>query len=232
MGRMIMSRTFAVLFISLLAGTAFLPSRASADRCLVVYPEGATRYHYDVTEYFTVTFGDPRYDAMYDRGGEVLIRYSDDKIALDIYQAPNLAGFVPSANGQEGYFSIGNLLNLVVDGFYRQPTTYENIILVFEPDPSFCSPAISVDGTPLAGWTFPIGDLIVSTPASNGNNYSDTTTRTVYWAGCYGVRIWAYADENYNGVLDAGECFTAFSHDITVPAANETWGSIKAKYDE
>ncbi|MBI4720555.1 MAG: hypothetical protein HY770_04925, partial [Chitinivibrionia bacterium] len=189
------------LLATLLFGVVLLPITASADRCLVVYPEALSIYHYDVNEYYTVTYGDPLYDAMYDRGGEVLIDSNSNEIAWDIYQAPNLAGFEPSMNGQEGYFTIGNQFNLIVDGFYRQPTTYENIILVFESDPNWCSPVMSVNGVPVAGNTYAIGDLTVSTPTPYGNNYSDIMALDFSWAGCYGVRIWAYADENYNGVL-------------------------------
>ena len=142
-----------LILVSLLFGAMLLPVTASADRCLVVYPEALSRYHYDVNEYYTVTYGNPLYNPIYDRGGEVLISFGDNKIALDIYQAPNLIGFRPSMNGQEGYFSIGNQLNLIIDGFYRQPTTFENIILVFESDPTWCSPALSVDGVPVVGTT-------------------------------------------------------------------------------
>jgi hypothetical protein len=226
-------QTYAIiLFISIIAATVLLPAVANADRCLVVYPEALAEYHYDMNEYFTVSFGDPLYDPMYDRGGEVLIDSNDLGIAYDIYQAPNLIGFEPSTDGQEGYFTIGNEFKLIIDGFHNQPTTYENVILVFEPDPDFCVPQITVDGVLATSFTFPVGNLAVSTPTEQGNNFSDVITFDIYWSNCYGLRIWAYADENYNGMLDGGECFTAFSHDVTVPADTETWGSIKARYSE
>lgn len=217
----------AVLLVLLL-----VPALSRADRCLVVYPVSPSEYHYDMNEYYTVSMGDPLYDPAYDRGGEVLIDINNNEIAYDIYQAPTLVGFKPSSNGQDGYFTVGNQFDLVIDGFNNEPTVYENIILVFEPDPSFCTPSMTVDGDPVSGFTYPVGDLAVSTPTPNGNNYSDTMTKALYWAGCYGVRIWAYADENYNGIKDGGECFTAFSHDITVPADEITWGGIKILYQE
>jgi hypothetical protein len=222
-----------ILLYSIITVTAsFFPTSANADRCLVVYPEIATVYHYDVNEYFTVTPGDPLYDPLYDRGGEVLIGANDLKVAFDIYQAPNLVGFQPSTGGQEGYFSTGHRFRLIVDGFYGAPTTYENIILVFDPDPDQCVPVVKVNGVPVTGYTYPIGDLVVSTPTEDGNNFSDVVAFDIFWDNCSGLRIWAYADENYNGRLDSGECFTAFSHDFTVPAKETSWGAIKTKYDE
>ena len=221
-----------LLLFSVLALVVLVPAASHADRCLVVYTEVPTTYHYDVNEYFTVTAGDPLYDPLYDRGGEVLIDSNSLEIAYDIYQAPDLIGFEPSTNGQEGYFSIGNDFSLIIDGFNNEPTTYENVILVFEPDPSDCVPVVRVDGVLATSSQFPVGDLTVTTPTESGKNYSDIISYDISWGSCYGIRIWAFADENYNGILDGGECFTAFSHDLTVPANEATWGAIKAKYSE
>ncbi len=213
-------------------GAVLLASAAIADPCLVVYPQAASKYHYDVNEYYTVSYGDPLYDAAYDRGGEVLIDINTDEIALNIYQTPGLAGFQVSTNGEEGYFFIGSYFRLTVDGFSNEPTVYENVILVFEPNPGYCTPTISVDGAPVSGFRFPLGDLTVSTPTANGNNYSDSITMQVMWGGCYGMKMWAFADNNYDGIQDAAECFSAYSHDSTVPVSEATWGEIKSLYSE
>jgi hypothetical protein len=207
-----------------------LPFTALADPCLVVYPTGPTKYHYDIKEYYTVTFGHPLYDPMYDRGGEVLIDMNTNGIPYDIYQTPDLVGFQPSYNGQEGYFFIGSSFDLVIDGFSNEPRTLANIYLVIDPDPEMCTPTIMVDGSPFKGTIYPVGDLTVSTPTETGNNYSDTLVKTITWTGCYGLRIWAFADENNNGINDGGECFTAFSHDSTVPTQETSWGAIKNLY--
>lgn len=210
-----------------------LPVLAFADPCLVVYPNTATIYHYDITEYYTVGPGDPLYDPAYDRGGEVLIDINDNQIALDIYQAPGLVGFTPSTNGEEGYFISDVAFDLVLDGFSNEPTTFENILLVFEPIPDPCPTFIlEIDNVLQTSNVIPCGDLVVSTPTAEGNNYSDTLTKSVEWGGCNGFLVWAFADENYNGVRDGGECFTAFSHDLTVPTEEATWGAIKALYTE
>jgi hypothetical protein len=205
---------------------------AVAEPCLIVYPVTASEYHYDVNEYYTVSYGHPLYDPAYDRGGGVLIDANTDEIALEIYQTPGLAGFEVSTNGEEGYFFIGSYFDLTLDGFNNQPTVYENIILVFEPNPGYCTPTISVDGDPVTGFRYPLGDLAVSTPTPDGNNYSDTITKRIMWGGCYGMRMWAFADTNHDGVWDGGECFTAFSHDATVPVVETSWGAIKTLYND
>lgn len=220
-----LTTSFVVLLAFLIS-----PLAALADPCVVVYPTGPSQYHYDVNEYYTVSYGHPLYDSMYDRGGKVLIDVNTNGIPYDIYQTPDLVGFQPSIDGNEGFFFVGSTFNLIVDGFANEPRTFTNIILVFDPDPGACTPAITVDGAPVTGDTYAIGDLAVSTPTEMGNNYSDTLVKSITWTGCYGVRIWAFADENYNGVMDGGECFTAFSHDSTVPTQEKSWGAIKSLY--
>jgi hypothetical protein len=159
-----------------------------------------------------------------------------NSVDLTIYQAPGLASFEPSTNGEEGYFLIGTDFDLVVDGWSNIPTTFENILIVFVPDPDYCTPAITVDGNPVLsdpglGQYYSIGDLVVSNQTPDGNNYSDTVTFAIHWDGCTGVRAWAFADVDHDLNTDGGECFTAFSHDLTVPVRNTTWGHIKSLYE-
>lgn len=213
-----------------------IPVAATPDPCLVVYPDAPCTYHYESAEYYTVTFGHPLYDAAFDRGGEVLIEQGTNIIALDIYQAPNLTGFVLDEDNQ-GYFMVGNTINLIVDGFSNTPTTYTNILLVFDQfEPEFCVPTIEIDGNGALfdaglGWYYPIGDLAVSTPTPDGNNFSDTVTHLIEWAGCSGLRVWAFADDNFDLTRNGGECKVAFSHDLVVPVTETTWGAVKGMYE-
>ncbi len=225
--------SFKQLYViaAILVAISFLvPTFAAADPCLIVYPTNPAYYHFDVNEYYTVSVGDSLYDPMYDRGGQVLIDINSDEVAFDIYQIPNLLGFEESMSGEEGYFFIGSYFELIVDGFNNDPTLYTNVLLVFDPDPDMCDPTVTVNGNPVTGNTYPLGDLMVTSPTGEGNNYSDVITVDVTWTGCYGVRMWAFADENFNGVRDGGECFTAFSHDATVPTKESSWGAIKSLY--
>ena len=229
-----MSRFLLGCFV--LAATAFMlvPAAVHADPCLMVYPAGGVvSYHYGPTEYYTVGPGDALYDPAYDRGGEVLIDINTDVIAYDVYQVPGLAGFQMDSEHQ-GYFIIDKDFVLRVDGFNNVPTTYTNILLVFDLiEPPGCTPTITIDGNPVLfdaglGWYYPIGDLVVSTP--QGDDYSDVLDFNLSWSGCISLRAWAFADDDFNMVHDGGECFSAFSHDLVIPAQDASWGSIKAMY--
>jgi len=212
-------------------------STAIADPCLMVYSDSPVVYHYDPGEHYTVEPGDPLYDPMYDRNGEVLIDANTGEIAFNVYQAPDLIGFQMDAELQ-GYFLIGSDFVAIVDGFSNQPTTYVNILLVFDMFvPDGCTPTITIDGNPALfaaglGFYWPIGDLDVTTPTLEGNNYSDTMSFDISWGVCSSMRIYAFSDGNFNLNRDGGECFSAFSHDLTVPVETGTWGAIKSLYSE
>lgn len=233
MFRQLISGGLLVLVALMLVPTAAI---SNPDPCLIVYPDAAVIYHYDPAEYYTVGPGDPLYDAAYDIGGEVLIEVGTNVIAYDVYQAPGLAGFQMDAELQ-GYFTMDQDFTLVVDGFSNVPTTFVNILLVFDMiEPDGCVPTITVDGNPPLydpglGWYLPVGDLMVSTPAQ-GNNYSDVLTFDFHWSGCTNIRIWAFADDNYNLTRDGNECFSAYSHDLTVPTEEKSWGELKSQFGE
>jgi len=211
-----------------------VPALALADPCLMVYPgEGVVVYHYEPTEYYTVGPMDSLYDAAYDRGGEVLIDINTDEIAYDVYQTPGLAGFQMDS-AHQGYFIMSTAFTLIVDGFSGTPTTYTNILLVFDLiEPTGCTPMITIDGGPVLydaglGWYLPIGNLVVSTPQEG--SYSDILTFDFSWTGCWSVRVWAFADDDYDLVHDGAECFSAYSHDLVIPVRETTWGAVKGLY--
>jgi hypothetical protein len=219
-----------IVFIAASFVVLGIAGAANADPCLVIYPDVPCVYHYDINEYYTVGPGHPLYDPMYDRGGEVLIDINWDTIGYSVYQAPNLVGFTPSTDEKEGYFFLDKDFTLIIDGFSNVPTTYVNILLKFDNVvPEGCVPTITIDGNPVTGDTYLVGDLVVSTPTPTGE-YSDTIELMVSWSGCYGLHFWAFSDENYNGILDGEECFTAYSHDTTIGVEETTWGAIKSIY--
>ncbi len=210
----------AALVLMLFASPVF------ADHCLIVYPDVPCIYAYDPSVYTVVGVGDPLYDETYDCNGCVLVEIATGEVDESIYQAPGLIGFQEWA-GNAGYVFYGTDFTLIVDGWSTVPTTYENIKLVFDDfDPETCIPTIYIDGELLTNFMYPIGDLVVSTP-TGGVGYSDTMSFEISWSGCYGLHIWAFADENNNNKRDGGECFTANAHDTTVPTEDASWGKIK-----
>jgi hypothetical protein len=238
MSKTIIGGSILIAFLSLLMN----PGIVWADACLMAYPTGPCQYHYSSLTKYTVGPGHPLYDPLFDLGGEVLIKIDPidgDGIALDVYQAPGLTGFVlDDAHDSQGYFAIGVNYDLVIDGYNKTPTTFTNILLVFDSvEPAGCTPFITVDGQPALfdaglGYYFPIGDLVVSTPTPVGNAYSDTITLAIGLQACTGIRVWGFSDSNFNLMHDLpGECFTAFSHDVTIPAQERTWGAVKSLYE-
>ncbi|MDD4857467.1 MAG: hypothetical protein PHD74_05090 [Candidatus Krumholzibacteria bacterium] len=217
------------------------------DPCLLVYPTYWTTYHYNPTQYYTVKAGDPGYNATYDRGGDVLIadmQQGPDRIAYEIYRAPNLAGF-QKASGYTGYYFTGTSFDIVIDGWSNFPATREDLTLIFEPIPSGCTPTIIVDGASVTGppYTVSIGDLVVSTPVVTPSRtyYSNTMTKSVSWSGCIGLYIYAFEDCDHDRHwLACGECeeednccfrcHQLCASGAVVPVENETWGSIKSLF--
>ena len=239
-GDLMSKHSIVAAFAVLIAGLLISPVAVYADTCLMAYTTGPCVYHYSSLDKYTVGSGHPLYDPLFDLGGEVLIKIDPvdgDGIALDVYQAQGLTGFVLDEVNQ-GYYALGVDYDLVIDGYSRVPTTYTNILLVFDGfQPAGCTPSIMVDGNPALhdpglGYYYPIGDLVVSTPAAVGNAYSDTVTLSISVGVCIGFRVWAFSDENFNLAHELpGECFTAFSHDVTIPVEETTWGAIKTLHD-
>ncbi|MFA4947404.1 MAG: hypothetical protein WC674_02710 [Candidatus Krumholzibacteriia bacterium] len=132
-------------------------------------------------------------------------------------------------DGDEGYVFGGTTFSLIIDGFSNQPTTYPDVLVIFNKVvPTGCVPSLSVNGMPVTESMYHAGDLVVSTPS--GSHYSDTKTIQIDWRGCYGVRIWAFADADHDHKRDGGGCFIAFLHDLTIPMRETTWGAIKDLY--
>jgi hypothetical protein len=220
----------AIVFIGL--ASAFLFSAGAplmaCDYCLVIYPDAQCVYHYDPRIYFTVKPGDPLYNPAYDRGGKVLLKRSTNAIDPVLYQPPNLIGFYATTDGYDGYYVATSEFRLIIDGFSKEPTYYPNVVLIFDNvKPKYCVPEIHINGALLSGMTYAAGNLNVTTPTPDGKNYSDVISVLFSQRGCYGVRVWAFSDENGNGILDAGECRSAYSHDTMVPVQEKTWSSIK-----
>lgn len=215
----------------ILALAIIAPAAVLADPCLVVYPNGPCVYCFDPTEYYTVGPGDPLYDPVYDRGGLVLLETGTNEIDWSIYQAPEIVRFQPSVGGNDGYVFLTPDVQLVIDGFSNAPRIFRNIIVVFDRFmPEGCTPTILVNGDPITGFRYLAGDLAALTPTEYGNNFSDTFTLSIDWTSCSGIRIWAFADEDYNGLKDGGECFTAYSHDASIAVESSAWGNIKSLY--
>jgi hypothetical protein len=240
------------MFIILFSGHFTPPSvfacGCNCDPCLLVYPTLPTTYHYNPFKYYTVSAGHPLYDPAYDRGGEVLIMHRmfyPDRIAYEVYQAPDLTGF-EAATGTTGYYFTATSFDLVIDGWSNFPTTRSDIRLKFKPIPDDCTPTITLNGTPVTGphYRILLGDLVVTTPVVTPTRtyYSDTMTLYVEWSGCIGLYMiaWEDCDHNWQQTPCADcedettncchHCNITCAHGAVIPVEEETWGAIKAMY--
>lgn len=219
------------LFTCLVLSASFV----QAEPCLMAYPDGPSIYHYSSAEEYLVGPGHALYDPAYDRGGYVIIDANTHEIAEEIYQAPGLVGFELDEE-QQGWFFQGSQMNLVIDGFSNVPTTYTNVSIAFRAISNWCGGTVLINGLPAmdAGdgtYYLPLGDLVVSTPTPNGNNFSDTMTVLVEWDSCLEIDVWAWSDDNYNGLRDGGDCRTAFSKNTTIPTEASSLSQIKATFE-
>jgi hypothetical protein len=197
--------------------------------CLVSYPGSPCTYHFNPAKYYTVGPGNPLYNPLYDRGGRVLIAVGTNTIDLSVYEAPQITGFVADTN-DDGYFFEGSQFDLVIDGFASTPTTFVNVLMTFDiPQPVGCVPQITVDGEPVTGTTWPVGDLVVRTPTPDGRNYSGVTRHHVAWTGCVGLHVWAFSDPDHVGIR-THECLAVYSHNEIVPVQAATWSAVKSLY--
>ncbi|UCF06603.1 MAG: hypothetical protein JSV33_06135 [bacterium] len=167
-----------------------------------------------------------------------------DRIAYEIYQAPNLTGF-HAASYYSGFYFTGISFDIVIDGWSIYPTTRSEIKLIFIPIPQDCSPTITIDGEQVTGPPYRVflGDLVVSTPVvtPTGTYYSDTMTKSIEWSGCIGMYMFAYEDCDHDHQwLSCGDCeeetncclhcHQLCAHGAVVPVEQQTWGAIKSLY--
>jgi hypothetical protein len=212
------------------AAACALPAWA-AEPNVLSYPNSSAVFQYDPARYVLLAPGDPDYDPSWALAGRVLWDTVDERIPVEIYRAPQLVGFEPSAQWRNEYVTLRNQFDLTVDGFYAQPRFLGNLMVRFVPDPATATAVISVDGVPLDGYVYPLGNLNVATPVTDG--YADTLVRTISWTGGLSLRMVVFADRNLNGVFDDGPpLYTVRAQDNPIPVEATSWGRVKSLYGE
>ena len=215
----------------LFAFSLFLVNNAVAEPCLLIYPLQNTVFRYDPFRFVTLTSADPRFDPAFDRGGEMLWDLVNNRVACEVYQAPNLQGFVESTTGRNEYYVTRLEVDLVVDGFFAQPRRLSDIFVRFQPIPTDAILSITANGHELNNYRHFIPALIVDSPI-HCCFYSDTVSFNIEWLGAKQVIVTAFADKDGNGVFNGEPCFNVLLEDPWVPAENTTWGRIKSIYKE
>jgi hypothetical protein len=217
--------------IFLFVFSLLLETNAIAEPCLLIYPLQNTVFRYDPSKYTTLTSADPRFDPAFDRGGLMLWDLVNNRVACEVYQAPNLQGFVQSSTGRNEYFVARLEVDLVVDGFYTQPRRLNDIIVLFQPVPYDAILDVAVSGNELDNYRHFIPSLMVDSPI-HCCFYSDTVSFNVEWLGAKQVIVTAFADKDGNDVFYGEPCFDVLLEDPWVPTENTTWGRMKAIYNK
>lgn len=222
----------SVIFAAALALciAAIFIARASADACLLAYPDQNAVFQFDPSLYRMITPEDNLYDPAYDRFGVMLWDVENDRIAYELYQAPGLMGFEPASIEPNTFNFPANKFTLYIDGFYRVPRQLNDIYVRFLPTPANAATLIYANDELVPGLYYHIPRLVVSTQLENGF-YSDTIPVEIVWSGAAAMKIMVFSDKNGNRAFDGEERFSVFMMDQTVPAANTTWGQIKAQFE-
>ncbi len=203
---------------------------ACAEPLLLVYPNKPTEFRYKPAEYELVTPGDQRYDPDFDIGGVVLWDKIEERIAYEVYRAPNITRFQTSSSGMNEFVLMVNEFTLIVDGYCEYPRQLNELYIRFFPDPPHSSALVILKGEPIDYLIMPIPGINVQTPTPEGC-YSDTRDIHVAWSAAVGLRVTVYGDKNGNRIYDGGvPKWSIYVMDNTVPVQETTWGAIKAMY--
>jgi hypothetical protein len=204
---------------------------ALADPCLLIYPLDQTVFRYDAARYVLITEGEPGYNHSYAVSGNVLWDVHNDRIASEVYQAPELQGFLESYERRNEFYINRMSATIVIDGFYHLPRQLNDIYLRFLPYPRDAYTQIYINGRLMTERSYRISHLLVATP-TDGGFYSDTVVLDIEWNGAKSILISAYSDKNGNRAFDGEPCFNVLLEDPTVPVSETTWGHIKSLYRE
>ena len=223
-------RNFLVFAVIGVAVVCAYPALAGEPNVLS-YPSTTVVFRYDPGRYELLQPGDPQFQPPYAIGNQMLWDKVDQRIPTEIYRAPSLVGFEPCPEWTSEYVTLRNEFDLTVDGFSTAPRFLGNLMMRFVPQPATAISVITVDGVPIEGFLFPLGNLDVNTPVSDG--YSDTIVRRITWTGALSIRIVVFADRNLNGVYDDGPpLYTVRAQDNPIPVEETSWGRVKALYAE
>jgi hypothetical protein len=220
-----------VLLLGVLLGIPVTAVATAGEPCLLAYPTGQTVFRFDPVRYEVVGSNSSKYNPAYEVAGQTLWDRVEERVAVEIYQAPGLYGFEESTDSRSEYHQLGSRGTLIVDGFSASPRQYSDIIVQFTPRPAEAQVSINVNGSPVVGLRHVIPYLVVSTPNGDGY-YSDAVVLTVDWSGTLEMEVMVYADRNGNRIFDGEPIYRLLMEDHSVPTENATWGSIKSLYAE
>jgi hypothetical protein len=200
-----------------------------AEPSHLIYPNAPAVFRYDPDRYEVVTAGDPKFDPSYAIGNLMLWDRVEQRVPLEVYRAPSITAFEPSHTRTNEFVTIGNNVEIVIDGFGPAPRTIGGLCVRFRPEPGTALVEVGIGGGPTYDLTQMLPPLEVMTPLGDGY-FADTRQFPLSWTGCAALRVIAFSDKNADRAFEGTPVFTVLVVDATVPVAPTTWGQMKAMY--
>lgn len=204
-------------------------SLAFAEPSYLIYPNAPATFRYDPHRYELISPGDPKFDADYSIGGQMLWDRIEGRIPVEIYRAPSIIAFEPSPTGANEFAVVSNDFEIVVDGFCSSPRTIGGLCIRFWPEPNQAYVQLTIDGALNPGLTYGLPALEVSTAMGDGY-YADTSRCMLSWIGASALRIIAFSDKDADRAFEGTPLYSIVARDETVGVSATTWGQVKAMY--
>ena len=217
---------FLLLLVGSLLGIG--SGRALADESLLIYPSVSAVFEYDPARYSVLSTSDPSYAPAFGVAWFMLWDDVEARVPTEIYRAPSIARFEPSARGENRFVVYRNEFNLVIDGFSGASRNWGNLYIRFIPEPNTTPPQVEFDGVLVSETITPVAGFAASTPTGDGH-FFDTRVHHVRWSGALGLRIVVFSDRNFNRAFDDGPpLFSVVAQDAAAPTRATSWGSLKS----
>jgi hypothetical protein len=202
---------------------------AIAEPSYLVYPASVpTVFRYDVGRYEVVGPDQAKFDPQFAVGNYMLWDKAEERVPVEVYGAPQLAGFEPTVGTSE-FVTYNDAFDLIVDGFGPGPRTIGNLCLRFWPYSAGNTSSITVDGVVTGALTVRLPDLEVTTPLENGY-YAGTSLHHVSWTGGQAMEIVAFSDKDNDGGFQGTPAYRIVSRHTPVATESTSWGRVKALY--
>ena len=202
---------------------------AMAEPSYLIYPANVpTLFRYDTARYELVGSDQAKFDPSFAIGNYMLWDRIGQRVPIEIYGAPQLMGFEPTAGGSE-FVTYVDEFDVIIDGFGPGPRTIGNLCLRFWPYAPRSSPVFTVDGVATSHLTVPLASLEVTTPLDDGF-YTGSTLHHVAWNGAATMEIVAFSDKDGDGAYQGTPEFRIVAKYSPVRTESTSWGKVKSLF--
>ena len=200
-----------------------------AEPSYLIYPANVpTVFRYDTGRYDLIGTGQDKFDPQYAVGNYMRWDRIANRVPVEVYGAPQLLGFEPTAGPSE-YLVYTDNFDVVVDGYGPSPRTIGNLCFRFWPYVTNGAAVFNIDGTETMQLTVPMGSLEVSQLLDDGY-YGGKTTHHVSWTGAQALELVAFSDKDGDLGYRGTPLFRIVSRLAPVAVESTSWGRVKSLY--